>query len=54
MANIRSLPRIDKYRDFKKFKQRNPNLTAREAAAAYHVSLTTVYLWLKKLKEQSK
>lgn len=42
----------DKYRDFKKFVKKHPEMSVTQLAGAYHVSPTTVYKWRGQLKKE--
>lgn len=50
MGNIKSLPKVDKYSDFKKYCQLNPHLTNAELCRAYHVTANTISNWRKKMR----
>jgi len=52
MPNIKSLPKIDKYPDFKVFREKNPKLPIVTLCKIYRVSNPTVRNWLKQMKNE--
>jgi hypothetical protein len=54
MVNIKSHKKPNKYKDFLKFIKKYPHFTPTEIARCYHVTPSTINLWMRKMQNGDK